>query len=176
VTQVKNGALIDTTTYRRTMGLFATGVTVLATHTADGDVVGMTANAVTSVSLEPMLLLVCVGKQASIAPHLLSAEGFTLSILSIEQQPLSEYFARLWKEIEPPPFNFEDWDGQPRLSGALGAIACRRHDVLDGGDHWIVLGEVTHLHMAGDHASPLIFYKGQYRMLAGMDEHKDETP
>ena len=134
--------------FRQTMALFGTGVTVMAVETPDGEIVGMTANAFTSVSLEPMLVLVCVGKKANIAPAVLEAEGFSLSILSEDQEDLSNFFAGIWdKEKTPPPdFEFDAWHGAPRLKGAIGAIGCHVYDIHEGGDHWIVIGEVVGLH------------------------------
>lgn len=158
---------LDSRQFRRTMGLFATGVAVLATVRQDnGEVIGMTANAIASVSLDPMLILICVGKEAHIAPHLLQAEGFSLSFLGADQEALSVYFAGLWQGGDPPRFAFEMWQGQPLLVGCIGAVACRRYAVYEGGDHWIVLGEVTALHRPAETAAPLIFFGGRYRRLA----------
>ncbi len=158
---------LDTRQFRRTMGLFATGVAVLATLRQDnGEAIGMTANAIASVSLDPMLILVCVDKKARIAPHLLQAEGFSLCFLGADQEALSVYFAGLWQDNEPPPFAFQMWAGQPLLTGCIGAVACRRYAVYEGGDHWIVLGEVTALHRPQESADPLIFFSGRYRRLA----------
>jgi flavin reductase (DIM6/NTAB) family NADH-FMN oxidoreductase RutF len=154
---------VDALEYRRTMGLFATGVSVLALHKSDGEIIAMTANAISSVSLEPVLLLVCVARNAHILPHLMGVDTFTFSFLSETQEPLSSSFAGLWDEdITPPGFEFEDWDGRPRLRGSIGAIACRRHKVYEGGDHLIVLAEVTDLYRPENTGKPLIFYRGGY--------------
>ncbi len=155
----------DSREFRRTMGLFATGVTILATTKTDGAVIGMTANAVASVSLDPLLVLVCVQKSARIMSHLLNTAVFSLNILSAEQVALSDFFAGLWNGDEPPPFEFEEWEGGPLLKGCLGAIGCQRHEVLDGGDHWIVLGKVIALHRGDPASDPLIFFGGKYRNL-----------
>lgn len=166
----KQYTTVDTREFRRTMGLFATGVTVLAVATDDDEIIGMTANAVTSVSLEPTLILVCVGKEANISRPLLEAPGFTLSFLSETQEALSNYFAGFWNdEIPPPAFEFVQWEGGPLLAGAIGAVSCRRYEVYEGGDHWIVLGEVTHVYRADDNARPLLFFRGEYRALAEDD-------
>ncbi len=158
---------LDSRQFRRTMGLFATGVAVLATLRQDnGEAIGMTANAIASVSLDPMLILICVGKEARIAPHLLQAEGFSLSFLGADQEALSVYFAGLWQGDTPPRFAFEMWHGQPLLVDCIGAVACRRYAVYEGGDHWIVLGEVIALRRPAEAAAPLIFFDGRYRRLA----------
>lgn len=158
---------VDELEFRRTMGQFATGVAVLAVRAPDGEIIGMTANAITSVSLDPMLVLICVDKRANICRVLEAVDRFTLSFLSETQEPLSHYFAGLWNpEMPAPGFNFSDWEGGPRLAGTLGAVGCRHYDILDGGDHWIVLGEVTHTWRADDGGMPLIFFGGGYHRLA----------
>jgi flavin reductase (DIM6/NTAB) family NADH-FMN oxidoreductase RutF len=157
------------------MGLFATGVTVLTVRDGGGQVRGMTANAVTSVSLEPTLLLVCVGKQANIAPALLAAGSFSLSFLPEDRADLSEYFAGLWRDGTPPPgFAWAEWGvNAPRLDACLAAVACRTERVLDGGDHWIVIGEVVDLYHAESPGRPLIFFGGRYRRL--MPDREEHT-
>ncbi len=155
---------VDPRQYRQTIGLFATGVTVVATE-VEGEIHAMTANAITSVSLEPVLLLVCVGKKARMAAYLAETRLFSINILRREQQSLSNYFAGSWKEETPPPFRFVHWEGGPRLEGALAALGCRRAQILDGGDHWIVIGEVIALHRGIEPHQPLLFYKGRYAQL-----------
>lgn len=154
---------VDVHEFRHTMGLFATGVSVLAVSTEEGDVQGMTANAITSVSLNPRLILICVDKKARITPAMLEAETFTLSFLSEAQQPLSNYFAGLWNDEYPAPaFDFIEWEGGHRLAGTLGSLFCRQYEVHEGGDHWIVLGEVQHVFQADEQAEPLLFFRGRY--------------
>lgn len=146
------------------MALFATGVAVLAVEGPDSQVVAMTANAVTSVSLDPLLLLVCVEKIANIAGLLLDAPGFSLSFLSERQQALSDYFAGRWQG-EPPPFAFEQWEGGPLLSGCIAAIGCHRYAVMEGGDHWIVEGEVIAIQRSAEAVAPLMFFASRYQRL-----------
>ncbi|HEX9924953.1 MAG TPA: flavin reductase family protein [Anaerolineae bacterium] len=155
---------IDTTNFRRTMGLFATGVTVVLAET-EGDVFGMTANAVTSVSLEPPLVLVCVEKKAHLMTYLRKSGSFSINILNEDQADLSRYFASMWTGPEPPVFSFEPWVGGPRLVNTLASIACEITEYLEGGDHWIVLGRVIDLYRADDPPEPLLFYRGQYRQV-----------
>jgi flavin reductase (DIM6/NTAB) family NADH-FMN oxidoreductase RutF len=155
---------IDSRAFRNTIGLFATGVTVVAVET-NGEIYGMTANAVTSVSLEPLLVLVCVQKEAHLIQFLRQAEGFSISILNENQEDLSSFFANMWHKPEPPPFAFIPWLGGPRLKGAIGAIACRTVEFVEGGDHWIVMGQVVGLYQAENPANPLLYYRGQYRRM-----------
>ncbi len=153
--------------YRNTIGLFATGVTVLALN--DGDQVrGMTANAVTSLSLEPLLVICCIDKRANCLPYFQLNENFSLNILYRHQEKLSNYFANMWpKDTPPPEFEFVPWAGTSRLNGSMAAIACKLQERIEGGDHWIMIGEVVDLWRAEDLAEPLIYFRGQYRGLTG---------
>ncbi len=160
---------IDTRAYRNTIGLFATGVTVVTTQVGD-DVHGMTANAVASLSLDPMLLLVSVGKKARLATLLRHTTTFTVNVLRADQEALSTFFAGSWKDAEPPPFEFLPWDEHPelgavRLSNGLASIGCKVHEILEGGDHWIVIGEVVALSQGEEPRNPLLFYGGRYWQL-----------
>lgn len=149
--------------FRRIMGRFATGVTVVAVEAAEG-VHGMTANAVTSVSLEPPLVLVCVDRRARMHRHLAMERPFTINILRQEQEPLSRYFSGSWPYPTPPEFRFQHWEHGPLLVGALAALGCRMDRLLEAGDHTVVLGRVMGLH-EGEGGLPLVFFGGRYRRL-----------
>jgi len=155
----------DVFAFRRTMGLFATGVTVLMTKTPQGEAVCMTANAVASLSLEPMLLLVCVEKKANMAQHILEASGFSISILSEDQKTLSDYFAGRCDDEPVPHFVLKDWFGGPLLEGCVAGLGCTKTQIVSGGDHWIVIGQVDALYRPDDPPNPLLFYASQYRRL-----------
>lgn len=152
---------LDARTFRRTMGLFATGVTVLGVE-HDGRVHGMTANAVTALSLDPLLLLVCVDRRAQMAELLGHAAGFSLNVLRDEQQSLSTLFAGGWRDPTPPPFRFVPWEGGPRLEGCAAALGCLTHERFAGGDHWIVCGRVIAAHEGVPPVRPLVFFGGRY--------------
>lgn len=155
--------------YRNTIGMFATGVTVVVAGNGD-DVHGMTANAVTSVSLDPVMLLFCPGKDARISKHCEVDAPFTVSILGADQESTSNHFAGA---DMAPEHAFIDWPeagGPPRIEGCIAALACKIREIYDGGDHWIVLGEVTALHRGENTADPLLFYRGAYRRLAEEDD------
>jgi len=162
---------IDPRQFRQTMGFFATGVTIIATE-VEGEIHAMTANAVTSLSLDPMLVLVCIGKLARMANRLRACGGFSINILREDQRALSTYFAGSWKEETPPPFRFVPWEGNPRLEGALAALGCHRYEVVEGGDHWIVIGEVIGLMTGIEPHHPLLFYGGRY----GQVDRKERPP
>ncbi len=133
---------IDPKLQRTIMGRFATGVTVV-TMKAGETLWGMTANAVTSLSLDPPLVLVCVDKTTQTHQYLKQAEAFAMNILAEDQQELSNRFAT------PGPKEFSDLDfvdgetGSPVLGGTLGYVDCRLREVLAGGDHDIFVGEIV---------------------------------
>jgi flavin reductase (DIM6/NTAB) family NADH-FMN oxidoreductase RutF len=156
---------VDPRQYRSTLGLFATGVTVVSVLHA-GQVHAMTANAVTSLSLDPPLLIFCVSRTAKMAAHLDTGQAFCVSILRAEQQALSNYFAGRPPAGDPPPFDFEPWEATPRLRGCAAAIACRVEEQMPGGDHWIIVGRVLGTYQGPEPRLPLLFFGGKYRGLA----------
>ena len=154
----------DARRFRDTIGLFATGVAVIVAHVGD-EAIAMTANAVSSVSLDPMLLLFCPGKQTRLGRHAQQIPGFTVNLLRDDQRALSTFFAGSWKQPQPPPFRFTPSRSGLRLEGSLAAIDCATERVIEGGDHWIVLGRVLELHTGPQPARPLLFFNGKYRHL-----------
>jgi flavin reductase (DIM6/NTAB) family NADH-FMN oxidoreductase RutF len=157
--------VVEPRAFRDTIGLFATGVTVVAAQHGD-HVHAMTANAVNSLSLRPALVIFCVSKQAKMAAELDLGCPFSINILREEQQALSNYFAGQWLEHEPPSFDFDPWEETPRLQNCAAALACVVQDQHEGGDHWIVVGRVRATYRPPDPPDPLLFYAGQYRRLA----------
>lgn len=153
---------IDSQAYRRTIGLFATGVTVI-TAQAGGVTHGMTANSVTSVSLDPLLVLVCVDRRAKMCAVLAEAGRFAINILGEHQEPISRHFAGRPGDTPVP---FASLDGVPTLHGTLATVACTVERTLDGGDHVIVLGNVDAISAAPQVRPPLLYFAGRYRRLA----------
>jgi len=154
----------DARAFRQTVGHFATGVTVVAAE-VDGDVRGMTANAFTSLSLDPPLVLFCCGKSAHMSQAIRHTNRFSINMLADNQQDVSTYFAGGWKEPAPPPFSFIAWDGAHRLDGCIAALSCAVETILEGGDHWIVVGRVQSLHRSDAGHAPLLFFRGRYGRL-----------
>ncbi len=147
--------------YRKTIGLFATGVTVILTE-KDGEVHGMTANAVTSLSLDPTLIIVCPSNKAHLEQLLTVGVTFTVNILGDHQERLSNYFAA---GTDKPEFDLLPWpaaEKAPRLKGCIGALACRVYERHDGGDHKIVVGEVMDTYVADGPHWPLLYFGGGY--------------
>ena len=152
----------DSRAFRRAVGQFVTGVTVIAIE-LDGEIRAMTANSFTSLSLEPPLVLFCLGKHTKAGQLIHRASAFSVNILCEEQQDLSQYFAGAWKHSSPPAFTFSSWQsGAPRLDGSAVSLSCVTRDIHEGGDHWIVVGEVIAIHRRDDVTVPLVFFGGRY--------------
>ena len=156
---------IDPEEFRRTVGQFVTGVTVIAAD-IEGSTRGMTANAFTSLSLDPPLVLFCLAKKAHLATVIHMATGFSVNFLTAGQQDLSSYFAGMWKEPTPPAFAFEAWEGGPKLGGVGAAMGCAMETIHEGGDHFIVVGRVLALYRQDPTPPPLVFHSGRYTSLA----------
>ena len=159
---------IDPRLFRQTVGQFATGVTLITTE-VDGAIRAMTVNSFTGVSLDPPLVLFCVGKATKTGQSIHAATGFAINILRQEQQDLSTYFAGGWTRPLPPPFVFLQWEGGPRLEGCAAAIGCATETIYEGGDHWIVVGRVLALYRTA-YAAPLIFHASRYANLGATFE------
>ncbi len=149
------------------MGCFATGVTII-TVDQDGEVHGMTANAFTSVSLDPVLVLVCVDHRARTHSHLQTRKRFGVNVLRHDQQSVSEYFARPPESQEHPQTAGARFDrtaqGTPVLQGALAYLECRLHTTQAAGDHTIFIAEVEEVVVR--EGEPLLYFRGQYRDIA----------
>ena len=154
---------IEKNELRRVMGHFATGVTVITSLRSSGELHGLTANAFTSVSLTPPLLLICVDKKAESYPCFEESKVFTVNILASDQEDLSRRFA----VSGGPKFEGVSYrtgvNGAPILNGTLGFIECKVVSTVDGGDHTIYLGEIEQAETRD--AKPLLFFRGGYREL-----------
>jgi flavin reductase len=159
---------LDPVTFRRVAGTFATGVTVITVERDPGVVHGMTANSFTSVSLDPLLVLVCVDHDARLLSFLKSQRRFGVSILREDQQALSEHFAKCDQSPEADArmgIRYR-WTstGIPLLNDTLAELACNVVGEHTAGDHSIFIGEVES--MDCHEGQPLLFHRGQYRRLA----------
>ena len=157
---------IDPRDFRNVMGRFATGVTVV-TVAHDGQLRGMTANAFSSVSLSPALLLVCIDEHASIYPMFERASAFAVNILASDQAAVSQAFAAKGERDEVMhglPHHVAPL-GSPVLDGVIAWAECRIEHRYAGGDHLIVVGHVQHLEVPRPESEPLVFFAGQYRHL-----------
>jgi len=155
---------IDKNELRRVMGHFATGVTIITTVSASGQLHGLTANAFTSVSLEPPLLLISVDKKAESYPSFEQSKVFTVNILSDSQEALSRKFAVTGTDKFTGVAFRAGGNGAPIILGALAHIECRLYATYDGGDHTLYLGEI--LEAETREGKPLLFYRGGYRAIS----------
>jgi flavin reductase (DIM6/NTAB) family NADH-FMN oxidoreductase RutF len=153
--------------FRHAMGHFATGVTVITSVDEDGEPVGTTANAVTSLSLDPPLVLVCFDRESLTLRAVRGHGAFVVNVLAAPQQQLSTNFARrglaaAWDGVR----HRRGPTGSPRLEDVLAVLECTVEHALPGGDHEIIVGRVRHAETSRDHIAPLLFYRGTYAKLA----------
>lgn len=159
---------MDAAHFRQIFGHFATGVTVVTTA-HDGWLHAMTANAISSLSLDPILILICVDKTAHMHEEMPKAGKFGVNILADGQEDVSRLFA----QHAPPeegalqgvPYHLGP-NGTPLIEGCLAFLECRVTEQYAGGDHTIFLGEVLHGEVLRE-AEPLLFYRGGYRRMDG---------
>jgi 3-hydroxy-9,10-secoandrosta-1,3,5(10)-triene-9,17-dione monooxygenase reductase component len=161
------GTEVPAAQFRHAIGHFATGVTVITSVGADGKPVGTTANAVSSLSLNPPLVLVCFDRESETLSAIRAHGAFVVNVLAAPQRHLSVNFARrglaaAWQGVRHRPGP----TGSPRLDGVLAALECTVEHCLPGGDHEIVIGRVREVETSGDdEAVPLLFWRGGYSSL-----------
>jgi flavin reductase (DIM6/NTAB) family NADH-FMN oxidoreductase RutF len=154
---------VETDEFRSAMGLLPTGVTVVTAAGPDGPA-GATANAVGSLSLDPMLMLACLDRGSRTLLAVQAANRFGVNVLSAEQEAIARAFstkapvADKWEGVESA-----ELEGVPTIGGALAAVVCELQDVIAGGDHVIVTGRV--LDLRAQEGRPLLFHRGGYRPL-----------
>jgi flavin reductase (DIM6/NTAB) family NADH-FMN oxidoreductase RutF len=155
---------VDPDHFRQLLGRFATGVTVLTVATPEGMPLGMTANSLASVSLEPPLISVCVDREADMHDAILRIPEFVVNVLASHQEALARRFADKHEDRFEGIGYHQSPEGLILLDGALAHIECRRHTQYPGGDHTIVVGQVVG--GATGEGRPLLYYRGGY---AAMD-------
>jgi 3-hydroxy-9,10-secoandrosta-1,3,5(10)-triene-9,17-dione monooxygenase reductase component len=153
----------DPELFREVFGRFATGVAVVTSAGPSG-AGGMTANALCSLSLEPLLALVCFENQARTLPIVRDAGRFAVNLLAADQADLARVFASKLPEsekLEGVSHRLED--GVPVIDGSLAWAVCDLRELIAGGDHTIAIGQVTSMGL-GD-GEPLLWYSGRYHVL-----------
>ncbi len=151
----------DELDFRRAMGRFPTGVTVVTMLGRAGEAYGVTVNAFMSVSLEPPLIAVSLGMSARAHPTMSASERFAVSVLAEDQRDLSDLFAGRRSPSGEDPF--VSFRGFPVIAGAVAHVLCRMHSRFDAGDHTIFVGEVEALRTSP--GAPLVFHRGRYGAL-----------
>jgi flavin reductase (DIM6/NTAB) family NADH-FMN oxidoreductase RutF len=156
-------AAVSSDEFRRACGRFATGVAIASVLDAEGGPHGLTVSSFTSVSLEPPLILICLGHAVTVIDHFRAARYFGVNILTDSQRDLSERFARKGEDR----FNGIGWErgetGVPLIPGVLAAIECEIRQRIPSGDHDIFVGQVVATRV--DDGSPLIYFASRYREL-----------
>jgi flavin reductase (DIM6/NTAB) family NADH-FMN oxidoreductase RutF len=149
--------------FRAVMGHFATGVTVITAHGPEGPV-GMTANAVCSLSLDPLLVLVCFDNGARTLPVVKEGERFGVNVLAAGQEQLARLFASKTPETQKfAEVAHSVHDGIPVIEGVLAWVGCTLQQLIPGGDHTIGIGAVTAAELTQARPpQPLIWYRGRY--------------
>lgn len=155
---------IDQAEFKLAMSQFASGVTVVTTE-HQGELYGMTVASFASLSLDPPLVLVCIGRTMKTHDAIAASKKFGVSILGLGQQELSGHFAsRLDDKFSGIQYDLGS-SGVPLLAGALCALECSVHEQLGGGDHSIFVGRVDAAR-TGDGGAPLVYFRSGYRQLA----------
>jgi flavin reductase (DIM6/NTAB) family NADH-FMN oxidoreductase RutF len=155
---------IDPGSFRDVLAAYATGVTVVTAIGPDGPS-GATANAVTSLSLDPPMMLACLDRGSRTLTSVRAAGRFGVNALAAGQESLARQFSA--KHPEPAKWDGVEWterQGCPRLADGLMWVACELRDLIDGGDHLIVTGTVVDAESDPD-LQPLLFHRGEYRDL-----------
>lgn len=159
---------VDTGTYRHVMGRLATGVAVLTTHSSGQDH-ALTASSLTSVSLDPVLLLVCVETDARFHDAARESGVFGVSILAADQRALATWFATpgrpLPGQLDRAPHHRAE-SGVALLDGSLASLECDLRDVHPAGDHSIFVAGVRAARLAADPKAALVHFRGQYSAIA----------
>lgn len=155
---------IPVVVFKEALAQFASGVTVVAAESAAGPV-GVTVTGFTSVSLEPPLVLVCVGKSASAHDGLCSAQSFAVSVLAEGQSRLASQFAASGVDrFAGVPLAPPGPTGAPRIGGAIAWIECRHQTTHDAGDHTMLIGEVVDT--VASPGRPLLHFARRFARLA----------
>jgi flavin reductase (DIM6/NTAB) family NADH-FMN oxidoreductase RutF len=148
------------------MAELASGVAVVVARADDGTELGITASSVTSLSLDPPMVLVCVGRDSDLHPHIVGAADFSISVLAAGQEALAARFATRGRQILALSDEDVDrvWAALPLVKGAVARLYCRRSAVFEGGDHSIVTGTVEWSDASG--GDPLCYHRSAYVRLA----------
>lgn len=146
------------------MGSFATGVCVVTGRDGDGRAIGLTVNSFSSVSLDPPLVLVCLGADSPRAQTLIDSGRFNISMLAAGQVEVSNHFAQPGEGLAADDMVVDGQNGAPLINGAAAQVECDLETQYQGGDHTILVGRVSHVESDSARA-PLLFFRGHYGAL-----------
>jgi len=156
---------INPIAFRKALGSFTTGVTVITTKDANGKLCGLTANSFNSVSLEPPLVLWSIGKSSSNYQAFINAEFWNVHILATDQETVANNFARKGGDKFLDIDFAEGTNGAPVVGGCTAVMECQLEHQYEGGDHVILVGRVLRFDVSSK--EPLVFSRGGYTYLAG---------
>lgn len=160
-----NNPTIDPALFRSVLGHYATGIAVITAMSDGNEPVGMAVTSFTSVSLDPMLVAFCPDKGSTTWPRIEKTGHFCVNLLAHDQEAVCRAFAsRGGDKFAGVDYRVSE-HGVPVLDGALASIECEIHSVVEGGDHWIVLGRVLSLEASAER-DPLLFFRSAYAQLA----------
>ena len=159
---------IDVKSFRRALGCFATGITVVTGADGDG-AFGITINSFASVSLEPPLVLFSLGRASRLHDRVMNAPTLAINVLADDQERLSRHFAasaeqRLWDDVAL----IGDDSGPPLLAGCLAHFVCAREAVHQGGDNAVVIARVLRFEWRAE-GLPLLYFRGSYGRVGGAE-------
>ena len=162
-------APVDRSVFRRTVGRFPTGICVVTSQ--DGGIDhAMTVNSFSSVSLEPLLVLICVEIEARFHDAVLAAGVWGVNILDGTGRPIADWLASrgrpLHGQLDRAPHHRGPATGVPLLDAATATLECRTQAVYPGGDHSIIVGEVLTADTSDDEESALVYHRGSYKKLS----------
>lgn len=152
--------------FKKALQLWASGVTVVTTHSEKFGVQGMTVTAFSSVSIDPPQILVCINEVADTGEGINTSQCFAVNILNSDQQDIANQFAG--GSSQEQRFENTSWKagrtGAPILNDCLGSLECKVIEKVRAGSHWIIIGEVEKCVCRT--GTPLLYYRGAYRNLA----------
>jgi len=157
--------MVDKQIFRDAMGYFASGVTVVTVSNGEDGIGGLTANAFSSLSLDPPLILICVDNLSKAREYLEAEKTFTVHFLANDQEEVANAFA----QRGPDKANGIKWhtsaQGRPVLDDYLVALECDLENQMEGGDHVIIVGRVRAIEISDDSRAPLTYYRGRMNAL-----------
>lgn len=155
----------STKAFRSVMSCFATGVTIVTTK-HHHEYYGLTVNSFASVSLDPFLILINIEKRSFTHEKILHSQSFAVNILTGKQKELSKRFARIEEINKFTGLDlFETRTGAPIIQGSFAYLDAHVQKIIDGGDHSMFLGEVIDIGILNEHATPLLYFRGNYTQL-----------
>ena len=167
-------AAFDPRELRRAFGLFATGVTVITAVGPDQEPVGITANSLASVSLDPPLLLWCIANKSSNLPAFIPGRAFAVHVLAESQRDMALHFAKSGRTKFEVDSSWRLKPYPPRIAGALARFDCAVESVLSAGDHSIVLGRIANFESG--QVAPLLFHGSQFGRFEGISTAPQPYP